>query len=383
MIKPAQRLRDIKEYYFSTKLREISDLNRRGKNIINMGIGNPDLSPPEKVRNALEKATNENGSHKYQPYKGINQLRMSISDFYKKNYNVSLDSDKNILPLIGSKEGIMHISLAFLNKGDKVLIPNPGYPSYQSITKLVGAEPLFYPLLEKNSWLPDLDSLKLLISDNVKLMWINYPNMPTGKNSTIEFFKKIYDFAVSNDILVINDNPYSFILNDNPVSFLSVDSSFDHCMELNSLSKSHNMAGWRVGMMIGESKFIDSVLKVKSNFDSGMFYCVQHGAIKALASSQKWFDSLNKEYSKRKKLAEEIASELNLSYSKNGVGMFMWCKILNGSLKSEDFVDYLLDKYNFFISPGSIFGSQGEGYVRISLCTDTKKMNEVLKRLKS
>ena len=192
MIKPAQRLKDIKEYYFSTKLRQITELNRRGKNIINMGIGNPDLSPPENVTNALKKATNDNGSHKYQPYKGINQLRISISDFYKKKYNVSLDSDKNILPLIGSKEGIMHISLAFLNKGDKVLIPNPGYPSYQSITKLVGAEPLFYPLLEKNSWLPDLDSLKLLISDNVKLRWINYPNMPTGKNSNIDFFKKIY-----------------------------------------------------------------------------------------------------------------------------------------------------------------------------------------------
>ena len=381
MIKPAQRLNDIKEYYFSTKLREISELNKRGKNIINMGIGNPDLSPPENVRNALEKATKDNGSHKYQPYKGINQLRMSISDFYKKNYNVSLDSDKNILPLIGSKEGIMHISLAFLNKGDKVLIPNPGYPSYQSITKLVGAEPIFYPLLEKNNWLPDLDALKLLVSDNVKLMWINYPNMPTGKNSNIEFFKKIYDFAVSNDILVINDNPYSFILNDNPLSFLSVDSSFDHCLELNSLSKSHNMAGWRVGMVVGSKNNIDTILRVKSNIDSGMYYAIQKGAIEALCLNSSWYKSMNKIYRKRREIVYKICDKLKLKYDKNSSGMFVWAKIKSSDITSMQFVDNLLYNKEIFITPGSIFGTNGEGYVRLSLCLSKEKLNEALNKL--
>ena len=381
MIKPAQRLNDIKEYYFSTKLREISELNKRGKNIINMGIGNPDLSPPENVRNALEKATKDNGSHKYQPYKGINQLRMSISDFYKKNYNVSLDSDKNILPLIGSKEGIMHISLAFLNKGDKVLIPNPGYPSYQSITKLVGAEPIFYPLLEKNNWLPDLDALKLLVSDNMKLMWINYPNMPTGKNSNIEFFKKIYDFAVSNDILVINDNPYSFILNDNPLSFLSVDSSFDHCLELNSLSKSHNMAGWRVGMVVGSKNNIDTILRVKSNIDSGMYYAIQKGAIEALCLNSSWYKSMNKIYRKRREIVYKICDKLKLKYDKNSSGMFVWAKIKSLDITSMEFVDNLLYNKEIFITPGSIFGTNGEGYVRLSLCLSQDKLNEALNKL--
>jgi len=381
MIKPAQRLNDIKEYYFSTKLREINELNNRGKNIINMGIGNPDLSPPENVRNALEKATKHNGSHKYQPYKGINQLRMSISDFYKKNYNVSLDSDKNILPLIGSKEGILHISLAFLNKGDKVLIPNPGYPSYQSITKLVGAEPIFYPLLEKNNWLPDLDSLKLLVSDNVKLMWINYPNMPTGKNSNIEFFKKIYDFAVSNDILVINDNPYSFILNDKPLSFLSVDSSFDHCLELNSLSKSHNMAGWRVGMVLGSKNNIDTILKVKSNIDSGMYYAIQKGAIEALCLNSSWYKSLNKIYRKRREIIYKICDKLKLKYDKNSSGMFVWAKIKSLDITSIEFVDNLLYNKEIFITPGSIFGTNGEGYVRLSLCLSQDKLKEALNKL--
>ena len=381
MIKPAQRLKDIKEYYFSTKLREISELNNRGKNIINMGIGNPDLSPPENARNALEKATKDNGSHKYQPYKGINQLRMSISDFYKKNYNVCLDSDENILPLIGSKEGILHISLAFLNKGDKVLIPNPGYPSYKSITKLVGAEPIFYPLLEKNNWLPDLDSLKLLVSDNVKLMWINYPNMPTGKNSNIEFFKKIYDFAVSNDILVINDNPYSFILNDNPLSFLSVDSSFDNCLELNSLSKSHNMAGWRVGMVVGSKNNIDTILKVKSNIDSGMYYAIQKGAIEALCLNSSWYKSVNKIYRKRKEIVYKICDKLKLKYDKNSSGMFVWAKIKSRDISSIEFVDNLLYNKEIFITPGSIFGTNGEGYVRLSLCLSQDKLKEALKKL--
>ncbi len=379
----AQRLKYVDEYYFSKKMREINNYISSGRPIINMAIGNPDLSPSVEVKQALLESIGDQKSSMYQSYIGLPELREAISNFYYKKYNVEINPLNEILPLMGSKEGVMHISMAFLNMGDGVLIPNPGYPTYGAVSKLLGAEIFYYNLSEENNWYPKMDDLERLNPKNIKLMWINYPHMPTGADFEEKKLNKLISWAKKNDIILINDNPYSFILNKKPRSILSIKSSKGVVIELNSLSKSFNMAGWRVGMMVGESKHIDAVLKVKSNFDSGMFYCVQHGAIKALASSQKWFDSLNKEYSKRRKLAEEIASELNLSYSKNGVGMFIWGKILNRSFKSEDFVDHLLDKYNFFISPGSIFGSQGEGYVRISLCTETKKMNEVLKRLRT
>ena len=379
----AQRLKYVDEYYFSKKMREINDYISSGRPIINMAIGSPDLSPSVEVKQALLESIGDQKSSMYQSYIGLPELREAISNFYYKKYRVEINPLNEILPLMGSKEGIMHISMAFLNMGDGVLIPNPGYPTYGAVSKLLGAEIFYYNLSEENNWYPKMDDLERLNPKNIKLMWINYPHMPTGADFEEKKLNKLISWAKKNDIILINDNPYSFILNKKPRSILSIKSSKGVVIELNSLSKSFNMAGWRVGMMVGESKHIDAVLKVKSNFDSGMFYCVQHGAIKALASSQKWFDSLNKEYSKRRKLAEEIASELNLSYSKNGVGMFIWGKILNRSFKSEDFVDHLLNKYNFFISPGSIFGSQGEGYVRISLCTETKKMNEVLKRLRT
>jgi aspartate/methionine/tyrosine aminotransferase len=379
----AERLKYVDEYYFSKKMREISNYISSGRPIINMAIGNPDLSPSVEVKQALLESIGDQKSSMYQSYIGLPELRKAISNFYYKKYGVEINPLNEILPLMGSKEGVMHISMAFLNRGDGVLIPNPGYPTYGAVSKLLGAEVFYYNLSEKNNWYPKMDYLESLNPKNIKLMWINYPHMPTGADFDEKKLKKLISWAKKNDIILINDNPYSFILNNKPRSILSIKSSKGVAIELNSLSKSFNMAGWRVGMMLGDSKYIDAVLKVKSNFDSGMFYCVQHGAIKALASSQKWFDSLNKEYSKRRKLVEQIASELNLSYSKNGVGMFIWCKILNGSIKSEDFVDHLLDKYNFFISPGSIFGSQGEGYVRISLCTETKKINEVLKRLRT
>ena len=379
----AQRLKYVDEYYFSKKMREINNYISSGRPIINMAIGSPDLSPSVEVKQALLESIGDQKSSMYQSYIGLPELREAISNFYYKKYNVEINPLNEILPLMGSKEGIMHISMAFLNMGDGVLIPNPGYPTYGAVSKLLGAEIFYYNLSEENNWYPKMDDLERLNPKNIKLMWINYPHMPTGADFEEKKLNKLISWAKKNDIILINDNPYSFILNKKPRSILSIKSSKGVVIELNSLSKSFNMAGWRVGMMVGESKHIDAVLKVKSNFDSGMFYCVQHGAIKALASNQKWFDSLNKEYSKRRKLAEEIASELNLSYSKNGVGMFIWGKILNRSFKSEDFVDHLLDKYNFFISPGSIFGSQGEGYVRISLCTETKKMNEVLKRLRT
>ena len=379
----AERLKYVDEYYFSKKMREINSYISSGRPIINMAIGSPDLSPSLEVKQALSESIDHQRSSMYQSYVGLPELREAISSFYYKQYGVEINPHNEILPLMGSKEGVMHISMAFLNKGDGVLIPNPGYPTYAAVTKLLGAETFYYSLSEENNWYPKMVDLNSLNTKNIKLMWINYPHMPTGADFCEKKLNELISWAKKNDIILINDNPYSFILNKKPRSILSLKNSKRVAIELNSLSKSFNMAGWRVGMMVGQSKFIDAVLKVKSNFDSGMFYCVQHGAIKALASSQKWFESLNKEYYKRRKLAEEIASELNLSYSKNGVGMFIWCKMLDDSLKSEEFIDHLLDKYNFFISPGSIFGSQGEGYVRISLCTDTRKMNEVLKRLKS
>ncbi len=379
----AERLKYVDEYYFSKKMREINSYISSGRPIINMAIGSPDLSPSLEVKQALSESIDHQRSSMYQSYVGLPELREAISSFYYKQYGVEINPHNEILPLMGSKEGVMHISMAFLNKGDGVLIPNPGYPTYAAVTKLLGAETFYYSLSEENNWYPKMVDLNSLNTKNIKLMWINYPHMPTGADFCEKKLNELISWAKKNDIILINDNPYSFILNKKPRSILSLKNSKRVAIELNSLSKSFNMAGWRVGMMVGQSKFIDAVLKVKSNFDSGMFYCVQHGAIKALASSQKWFESLNKEYYKRRKLAEEIASELNLSYSKNGVGMFIWCKMLDDSLKSEEFIDHLLDKYNFFISPGSIFGSQGEGYVRISLCTDTRKMNQVLKRLKS
>ena len=379
----AERLKYVDEYYFSKKMREINSYISSGRPIINMAIGSPDLSPSLEVKQALSESIDHQRSSMYQSYVGLPELREAISSFYYKQYGVEINPHNEILPLMGSKEGVMHISMAFLNKGDGVLIPNPGYPTYAAVTKLLGAETFYYSLSEENNWYPKMVDLNSLNTKNIKLMWINYPHMPTGADFCEKKLNELISWAKKNDIILINDNPYSFILNKKPRSILSLKNSKRVAIELNSLSKSFNMAGWRVGMMVGQSKFIDAVLKVKSNFDSGMFYCVQHGAIKALASSQKWFETLNKEYYKRRKLAEKIASELNLSYSKNGVGMFIWCKMLDDSLKSEEFIDHLLDKYNFFISPGSIFGSQGEGYVRISLCTDTRKMNQVLKRLKS
>tara|TARA_X000000950_G_scaffold4870_2_gene5047 strand:+ start:2783 stop:3931 length:1149 start_codon:yes stop_codon:yes gene_type:complete len=378
----AERLKYVDEYYFSKKMREVNSYISSGRPIINMAIGSPDLSPSLEVKQALSESIDHQRSSMYQSYVGLPELRGAISNFYNKQYGVEINPLNEILPLMGSKEGVMHISMAFLNKGDGVLIPNPGYPTYGAVSKLLGADIFYYSLSEKNNWYPKMDDLENLNPKNIKLMWINYPHMPTGADFDEKKLNELISWAHKNDIILINDNPYSFILNKKPRSILSLKNSKGVAIELNSLSKSFNMAGWRVGMMVGESKFIDAVLKVKSNFDSGMFYCVQYGAIRALASSHKWFETLNKEYYKRRKLVEEIASELNLSYSKNGVGMFIWCKMLDESLKSEDFVDHLLDKYNFFISPGSIFGSQGEGYVRISLCTETKNMNEVLKRLR-
>ena len=381
MIKVAERLNHIEEYYFSKKLREVKKLEMDGKPIINMGIGSPDILPPKKISESLEKSLNHKNAHRYQSYKGTDLLRESIKNFYKSNYNVELNSDNNILPLLGSKEGIMHISLAFLNPGDEVLIPDPGYPTYTSVTKIVGAKPIYFDLSEENSWLPDIDKLNQLNLTKVKLMWINYPNMPTGSDLDKVKFKELILFAKQNEILLINDNPYSFILNKNPKSILSIENSIDYCMELNSLSKSFNMSGWRVGMLIGSKQNIDSVLKIKSNMDSGMFYGVQMGAVNALKLDESWFNKINDIYLKRKKIVLEICDILNLSYDSKSVGMFVWAKI-NSNKSSKELTDYLLYEKNIFVAPGFIFGKNGEGYIRFSLCLDEQLIIKAKSRLK-
>tara|TARA_B100000035_G_scaffold302929_1_gene301027 strand:- start:2379 stop:3524 length:1146 start_codon:yes stop_codon:yes gene_type:complete len=381
MIKVAERLNHIEEYYFSKKLREVKKLEMDGKPIINMGIGSPDILPPKKISESLEKSLNHKNAHRYQSYKGTDLLRESIKNFYKSNYNVELNSDNNILPLLGSKEGIMHISLAFLNPGDEVLIPDPGYPTYTSVTNIVGAKPIYFDLSEENSWLPDIDKLNQLNLTKVKLMWINYPNMPTGSDLDKVKFKELILFAKQNEILLINDNPYSFILNKNPKSILSIENSIDYCMELNSLSKSFNMSGWRVGMLIGSKQNIDSVLKIKSNMDSGMFYGVQMGAVNALKLDESWFNKINDIYLKRKKIVLEICDILNLSYDSKSVGMFVWAKI-NSNKSSKELTDYLLYEKNIFVAPGFIFGKNGEGYIRFSLCLDEQLIIKAKSRLK-
>ncbi|MEN8703811.1 MAG: aminotransferase class I/II-fold pyridoxal phosphate-dependent enzyme [Polaribacter sp.] len=379
MIQPAKRLDSVQEYYFSKKLREVRGLAAAGKPIINMGIGSPDLQPPENVLVAISESLNDTNAHKYQSYQGLPELRAAISEFYNSKFAVNTNPENEVLPLMGSKEGIMHISMAFLNEGDKVLIPNPGYPTYTSVTKLVGAEPLFYKLGEEQNWQPDFNALENEDLSDVKLMWVNYPHMPTGTNATLETFKKLVAFGKKHNILIINDNPYSFILNDNPISILQVPGAKDIALELNSLSKTFNMAGWRVGMLLGNSTYINEVLKVKSNMDSGMFYGIQKGAIKALQLSDKWFQDQNKIYEERRKLVWQLADKLNAKYDKNATGLFVWAKIPEGK-KAEEITDAVLYDKDIFITPGSIFGSQGEGYIRFSLCVSEVVITEAISR---
>ncbi|MCP9198503.1 aminotransferase class I/II-fold pyridoxal phosphate-dependent enzyme [Gramella sp. GC03-9] len=377
----AKRLDNVQEYYFSKKLREVANLRAEGRDIINLGIGSPDLPPPKQVIEALNDALIANGAHQYQPYKGVAALRTAMADFYRLFYSRTVDPETQILPLMGSKEGIMHISMAFLNKGDEVLLPNPGYPTYSSVTRLLEAKERTYELSAANNWLPDLEALAKEDLSQVKLMWVNYPHMPTGSIATEDFFEELTAFAEEHEILVVNDNPYSFIQNDKPGSILSRNGLSDYVMELNSLSKSFNMAGWRVGMLVGSEKNINSVLKVKSNMDSGMFYPVQAGAVEALRLSQSWFDSQNEIYSGRKKMLLELIEDLGCEVADEQVGLFIWAKVPEGKT-SEGMVDELLYDHNIFIAPGFIFGSQGEGYVRFSLCASEEAIRESLKRLK-
>ena len=380
MIKHSVRLDSISEYYFSKKLREVRSLIDKGKDIINLGIGSPDLLPPKSSIKSMTNALNQENAHKYQSYNGIKKYRDEISNFYNSYFDVQLNSEHEIIPLIGSKEGIFHISMSFLEKNDKVLVPNPGYPTYSSISNLLGNEIIYYDLTEKNNWLPNIEELNNLDLSDVKIMWINYPHMPTGSNATISFFEELINFAKTNNILLINDNPYSFILNDNPISLMNVNGAMEVCIELNSLSKSFNMAGWRLGFAVGNKSFISNILKVKSNIDSGMFYPLQIGAISALNQSKDWFTSLNNIYSERRILVWDLADKLGCTYSKNTSGMFVWAKI-SQDINSIDYIDNLLTKYGIFVAPGSIFGSNGEGYIRLSLCSSKKNIIKAIERL--
>lgn len=382
MIQQANRLDHVQEYYFSTKLQEVRKLAAGGKDIINLGIGSPDLPPPPQVIAGLNQALTNPGAHQYQPYKGTADFRDAIKEFYAKYYSVELDPETEILPLMGSKEGITHISMAFLNEGDEVLIPNPGYPTYTSVTKLVGANAVYYELNEEENWSPDLQEIAKRDLSKVKLMWVNYPHMPTGASANDQIFEDLVAFAKEHNILIVNDNPYSFILNDHPKSILRTEGAKDVVLELNSLSKSFNMAGWRIGMLCGSEKNLNTVLKVKTNMDSGMFYPLQAGAAAALRLPVSWFNSQNEIYTSRKKKILELARVLNCIPAKEQTGLFVWARVPEGET-SEEFVNKLLYTHNVFTAPGFIFGSQGEGYVRFSLCATSENIDRAIKRIKA
>ncbi len=380
MIQTADRLETVQEYYFSKKLREVRGLMAKGRPIINMGIGSPDLAPSDAVMETVKNAISDIGAHQYQSYQGLPALREAIADFYASKFSVEVNPTDEILPLMGSKEGIMHISMAFLNPGDEVLIPNPGYPTYNSVTKLVGGVGRNYDLNDENGWFPDLEFLGNQDLSKVKLMWVSYPHMPTGATATKVQFEQLVAFAKKKNILLVNDNPYSFVLTKNPTSILNIEGSKEVALELNSLSKTFNMAGWRVGMVLGSAEHIQAILKVKSNMDSGMFYGIQKGAIAALKSGKEWFEHLDEVYSSRRELMFQLADKLGCTYDRKAVGMFVWSKLPNGSKPAEEFIDEILYNKNIFIAPGTIFGSNGEGFIRFSLCVTEEKIKEALER---
>ena len=380
MIQPAKRLDSVQEYYFSKKLREVRELLAAGKPIINMGIGSPDLQPPSNVIEVIQHSLQDATAHKYQSYQGLPALRSAISSFYFDKFGVQTNSETEVLPLMGSKEGIMHISMAYLNEGDQALIPNPGYPTYTSVTKLVGATPLFYDLNAANNWQPDFEALEKNDLTKVKIMWVNYPHMPTGTNAIKSTFEKLIAFGKKHQILIVNDNPYSFILNETPKSLLQVEGAKKIALELNSLSKTFNMAGWRVGMVLGNQNYINQILKVKSNMDSGMFYGIQKGAIAALQLDDAWFLAQNKIYKERRDLVWQLAEKLNCTYDKKATGLFVWAKVPEGK-KSEAVTDTILYENDIFITPGTVFGIQGEGYIRFSLCVTSAIIKEAIARI--
>ncbi|MBO7320703.1 MAG: aminotransferase class I/II-fold pyridoxal phosphate-dependent enzyme [Bacteroidales bacterium] len=383
-ISPANRISEVSEYYFSVKLREIAQMNAEGADVINLGIGSPDLPPAEDVVSTLGEEAARETSHGYQPYIGIPELRNAFAAWYRRWYGVELDPASEILPLMGSKEGIMHISMAFVNEGDAVLVPNPGYPTYTSVSRLVGAKIIPYDLSAENNWEPDLEALEAqhaageIDLNSVKLLWCNYPNMPTGANGSIPLFERLVAFGRKYNIIICHDNPYSFILNDKPLSILMVEGAKDICIELNSMSKSHNMPGWRIGMLATNPRFREWILRVKSNMDSGMFRPLQLAAVKALEQPEEWYREMNEVYRRRRALAEAILRRVGAEVAPGQVGLFLWGKV-DG--RGVEICDQVLYGAKVFITPGFIFGSNGENYIRISLCANEETLGRALQRI--
>ncbi|WP_424962773.1 pyridoxal phosphate-dependent aminotransferase [Ekhidna sp.] len=376
----AKRLSGIGEYYFSRKLKQIADLNAEGHNVLNLGIGSPDLHPPKKVQEALIQGLTETNANQYQSYRGIAELREAFVSWYKKFFDVALDAESEILPLIGSKEGIMHICMSLINEGDRVLVPNPGYPTYSSASQIAGAEVFHYELTEENNYLPDFDKLETI--ENIKMMWVNYPHMPTGKDGSEALFEQLNDYSCRKGVIIVNDNPYGFILTNKQNSLLKNRLETDLVLELNSLSKSHNMAGWRLGVLAGNRDLIQTVLTFKSNMDSGQFKPLMRAAIAALEVDSDWYKFLNNVYEERKKKVLEIAELIGCDVTNEQVGMFVWAKIPGAFDHSEAFADHLLDKYRIFVPPGTVFGTEGSQHIRFSLCSDMPVWDEVIERIK-
>ncbi|MEE0990004.1 MAG: aminotransferase class I/II-fold pyridoxal phosphate-dependent enzyme [Paludibacteraceae bacterium] len=384
MITPAKRLETVQEYYFSRKLKEVAEMNAKGLDVISLGIGSPDMPPSENTIKKLCETAPLPNVHGYQPYVGIPELRQGFADFYKRWYNVELNPATEIQPLIGSKEGILHVTLAFVNPGEKVLVPNPGYPTYSSLSTLLGAEVVYYDLKEDQNWQPDFEALENMDLTDVKLMWVNYPNMPTGANASVELLEKLVAFAKKHNIVVVNDNPYSLILNRKPLSIMQIEGAKDCCIEFNSMSKSHNMPGWRVGMIAANPTFIQWILKVKSNIDSGMFRPLQLAAAEALHNEDSWHEAMNIDlYGKRRAVAEQIMDILGCTYDKNQVGMFVWGKIPAELSDVEQLTEKILHEARVFITPGFIFGSNGARYIRISLCATEEKLKQAFLRIRN
>ena len=382
-IQPANRIQEVSEYYFSRKLKEVAQLNAEGKDVISLGIGSPDMPPSESAIKVLCEQAQRADVHGYQPTVGIPELRQAMSDFYQKWYGVELNPATEIQPLIGSKEGILHVTLALVNPGDQVLVPNPGYPTYTSLNKILGSEIVTYNLLEEKNWQPDFETLEAMDLSRVKIMWTNYPNMPTGANATRELYERLVDFAQRKNIVIVNDNPYSFILNNNPLSILQIPGAKECCIEFNSMSKSHNMPGWRVGMLASNAQFVQWILKIKSNIDSGTFRPLQLAAAEAYHNSEEWHYEANYTvYRERRNLAEEIMQTLDCTFDSNQVGMFLWGRIPDHYNNVEELTERVLHEARVFITPGFIFGSNGTRYIRISLCAKKEKLAEALQRIK-
>lgn len=380
-IKPADRISQVKEYYFSRKLREIAKLNAQGLDIISLGIGGPDRPPQVDAIEVLCNEARRTNTHGYQPYTGIPELRQAFANWYRRYFGIALDPTTEIQPLIGSKEGILHTTLAFVNPGDGVLVPNPGYPTYTAVSQLAGAKIYKYDLTEQSNWEPDFASLESLPLENIKLMWVNYPNMPTGHRASRDLFQKLIDFGKRHGIIIVNDNPYSFILNDTPLSIFCIDRAKDIAIELNSLSKSHNMAGWRIAMVASNKNFIEWILRVKSNIDSGQFRPMMLAAAKALDCDQSWYDQINETYRRRRHIAEQIMDALCCTFDATQTGLFLWGKIPDSEKDSETVTEKILSDARVFITPGFIFGSNGNRYIRISLCATEERMHEALERI--